>query len=115
MRHCSACGGEIQENMRFCPHCGAGVQALTDQPLKDYWAEKLAREPERESRQEEEEEDWSAEVEDEDLLDLNEEEKGNQTSDGRGEACSEEKEPLDSAVLPASGCSCHSAGLLDEP
>ena len=67
MRRCSACGGEIQENMRFCPHCGASVQELDDQPLKDYWAERMAQEKE-------DQEDWTEEVEDEDLLDLNDEE-----------------------------------------
>lgn len=70
MRKCSACGGEIQENMRFCPHCGAGVQELDDRPLKDYWAEKLARQEQEES---ECQEDWTEEVDDEELLDLNDE------------------------------------------
>ena len=75
MKQCSACGGEIQENMRFCPHCGAGVQELDDQPLKDYWAEKLARQPEQEEDFGEKlQEDWTKEVADEDLLDLDEEE-----------------------------------------
>ena len=75
MKHCSACGGEIQENMRFCPHCGAGVENPDAQSLKDYWAEKLARQPEHEILSEDEDDDWTAEVDDEDLLDLDEEEK----------------------------------------
>ena len=66
MAVCSACGAKIRDEDQFCPHCGAAVRPMDDRPVRDYWAEQLAGL---------EEEDWTEEIEDEELPDLNEEEK----------------------------------------
>ena len=60
MKRCAACGGEIGENVKYCPLCGACVRESEE--IRDYWAEQLS---------EAGEEDWTAESYEEELADLN--------------------------------------------
>ena len=67
MGRCAACGAEIQENIRFCPHCGARIPEAAETKPRDYWAEKLQTQ-----------EDWTEDVDEEELMDLNDPEDPNE-------------------------------------
>ena len=61
MAKCPACGGEISDAFRYCPLCGCKIDPEDEKPVRDYWAEKLSPG----------EEDWTKEVPDDELEDLN--------------------------------------------
>ena len=66
MKHCAACGGKMEDNVQYCPHCGARVSE--QDTVKDYWAERLST-----AETDDSDMDWTEELEeDENLPDINE-------------------------------------------
>ena len=65
MSRCPACGAELKEKLRYCPHCGNPFPEGEKLPVRDFWAERL-------SMQNSEDSDWTEEPEEDELLDLDE-------------------------------------------
>lgn len=45
MKRCSVCGADLWEDSRYCDQCGAPVPGACEKPPRDFWAERLAAEP----------------------------------------------------------------------
>lgn len=70
MEYCLICGAKLKKEMQFCPQCGKAIPGREEKPPRDFWAERLEGQHPEET---EEEEDWTREVSQEELKDLNEE------------------------------------------
>ena len=73
MKKCAACGAKIEKPLRYCPYCGAALEADDGSVPRDYWAEQLAAENEQLPPEWEEED--SAEAEGQPEKNTDEEEK----------------------------------------